>query len=425
MQAKNLIIKDAKNVIPEISAARGTRVQEILRDPIQYVSMGCRLNTLEAEKIANMLSGVVAGPGIVVNTCAVTAEAERQSRQEIRKLSRENPGVPLFITGCAATLSPTDYEKIPGVVAVVKNADKMKPEFYNVKNIENHLSQTSKFKPQTLSKAFVQIQNGCNHNCAYCIVSKLRGKNTAFPYEQILSDVNDAVAAGYHEVVLTGVDIAGYHDNGEFISDLCEKLLKDVPGLKRLRLSSMDPASPECARVINLMAREPRMLPHMHLSMQSGSDKILSAMGRRHNANMVRKLMSAPVSFSWDIICGFPGETLELFNETLELIKELKPIHIHAFPFSPRPGTPAATMPDQVDRPESKRRVKIVNDLAQNNRHKFMASRIGHTEQLLIEENNIGRTVDDIAVKVSGDKIPERTIVDIEIVGAAGNYMLA
>lgn len=396
---------------------------------IKFVAMGCRLNTLEAEKIANMLDKAFPGPAIIVNTCAVTAEGERQSRQQVRKLSRENPGVPLFITGCAATLSPSDYEKISGVSAVIKNSDKMKLEFYKIPEFisknSNKTIDDSGLKSSILSKAFVQIQNGCNHNCAYCIVSKLRGKNVSFPYEQILADVNTATQSGFQEVVLTGVDIAGYHEKGEFISDLCEKLLNDVPKLKRLRLSSMDPASPECARVIKLMKREPRMLSHLHLSMQSGSDKVLLAMGRRHNAEMVRKLITDGISFSWDIICGFPGETLELFAETCDLIKELKPIHIHAFPFSPRPGTLAATMPDQVQRTESKRRVKIVNDLANENKKQFMQTQIGKTVQLLIEENNIGRTVDDIPVLISGEKIPEKTIADFKIVRVDGNYLLA
>ncbi len=404
---------------------------------IKFITMGCRLNALEAEKIANMLAKVSAGPAIIVNTCAVTAEAERQSRQEIRKLARENPNVPLFITGCAATRAPQDYEKIPGVAAVVKNSDKMKPEAYQVVmrseevGGKNSAIPTSNLLTHSLSKAFVQIQNGCNHNCAYCIVSKLRGKNVSFPYQQILADVQSAVDVGFYEVVLTGVDIAGYHENGEFLSDLCEKLLNDVPDLQRLRLSSTDPASPECAKIIKLMARQPRMLPHMHLSMQSGSDKILAVMGRRHNAEMVREIVRTssinprPSSFSWDIICGFPGETIQLFEETCELIKELKPVHIHAFPFSPRPGTLAATMPDQVDRAESKRRVKIVNDLANENRREFMKAQVGQTAQLLMEQGNIGRTVDDIPVRVSGAQIQPRTIIDVKVSGIQGNYLLA
>lgn len=396
---------------------------------VKFVAMGCRLNALEAEKIADMLEKASLGPAIVVNTCAVTAEAERQSKQEIRKLARKNPNIPLFITGCAATLSPTDYEKISSVAAVIKNTDKMNLKSYTAskfisENPNVNIDETS-IKSVNLSKAFVQIQNGCNHNCTYCIVSKLRGKSVSFPYEQILSDVNKAVQSGFQEIVLTGVDIAGYYKDGNFLSDLCEKLLKDVPNLKRLRLSSMDPASPECEKIIKLMNCQSRMLSHMHLSVQSGSDKILFSMGRRHNSETIRKLMANKISFSWDIICGFPGETIQLFNETIALIKELKPIHIHAFPFSARPETLAATMSNQIQRSESKRRVKIVNDLALENRQQFMKSQIGQTLQLLMEENNIGRTVDDISVLVAGEKIPERTIADFKIIGMCKNYLLA
>lgn len=409
---------------------------------------------VEAEKIKSMLIAAGVKNAIIVNTCAVTAEAERQSRQAIRKLARESeyartsvakfeqlggcaqakpsehPGVPLFITGCAATRAPEDYAKIPGVAAVVANKDKFNIDAYKCEVKSEIYNSTLNIQHSTLSKAFIQIQNGCNHSCAYCIVSKLRGKNVSFPYERILAETRAAALNGFTEVVLTGVDIAGYRADGG-LGDLCRRLLDDIPQLQRLRLSSVDPASPECAKIIELMSRDPRMLAHLHLSMQSGSDKILSAMGRRHNAEIVRKIMTPPTSyllpptFSWDIICGFPGESPELFEETCALIKELKPIHIHAFPFSPRPGTLAATMPDQVDRAESKRRVKLVNELAQQNRREFMKSQIGKTTSVLMEEKNIGRTPDDIPVKVSGAPIPSRTVRDLKIVGADKEYLLA
>ncbi|MDR1207016.1 MAG: MiaB/RimO family radical SAM methylthiotransferase [Rickettsiales bacterium] len=389
---------------------------------IKIVPFGCRLNTLESEKIRNMLYDAGMRNAIVVNTCAVTAEAERQSRQAIRKLSRENPGVPLYITGCAATRAPENYSKIKGVAAVVSNKDKLDMHAYGVKPSKEKFSSLFLFPP-SLSKGFVQIQNGCNHNCAYCIVSRLRGKNVSFPYEKILSDVRALVANGYHEIVLTGVDIAGYRgDTGGVreprLSDLCRGLLRDVPDLRRLRLSSLDPGT-DLRPISDLMREDSRMLPHMHLSMQSGSDTILAKMARRHNARMVRELMNyaKEISFSWDLICGFPGETPELFNETCDLIKELGPIRLHAFPFSPRPGTPAATMPDQIDRAESKRRLNIATDIARENMRAFMVSQYGKTVQVLVEENNIARDAHDIPVIISGAKIPARTIANVEITG--------
>jgi threonylcarbamoyladenosine tRNA methylthiotransferase MtaB len=271
----------------------------------------------------------------------------------------------------------------------------------------------------------------------------LRGKNISFPYRQILDEAQAAAAAGFGEIVLTGVDIAGYINpnretitpllggvgnckavSGEgatsqslFLSELCENLLRDVSKIRRLRLSSLDPASPEIPKLIALSAREPRVLPHFHLSMQSGSDAILAAMGRRHNAEMVRALNTPRVSFSWDLICGFPGETPEKFAETVALIRELKPIHIHAFPFSPRPGTPAAEFSGQIDRAESKRRVRIVQELARENKLEFMRSRVGKSVEVLVEADNLGRAADDIEVLIAGASIPTRTIATVQLQG--------
>ena len=269
-----------------------------------------------------------------------------------------------------------------------------------------------------LSKQFVQIQNGCNHKCAYCVTRLLRGPAVSFEYEDILKDVKSAIKNGFEEIVLTGVDIASYAKNGILISDLCKKLLQDVPEIKRLRLSSMDPASPEIFKIIDLIYSDHRMMPHMHLSMQSGSDTILNAMHRRHNSETVRRIVKAAnnnITFSWDIICGFPGETEELFNETLKLARETKPIKIHAFPFSPRPGTEAAELPNQINRETSKKRVKIISDLADNFRKEFMKQQLSTEVQVLVEENNIARTPNDIDVKIIGNLIPTKTVCSVKL----------
>ena len=200
------------------------------------------------------------------------------------------------------------------------------------------------------------------------------------------------------------------------LSDLCKKLLSDVPEIKRLRLSSLDPASPEVLKIIDLIKHDKRMMPHIHLSMQSGSDTILEAMHRRHSAKTVRKLVNYAddkVSFGWDIICGFPGETEELFQETLNLAKDLKPIRIHAFPFSPRPDTEAATLPNQVNKSISKKRVKIISEIASDNYNQFAQSLVGKIAQVLVEENNMARTPDDLPVKITGKPIPSKTICDV------------
>ena len=397
---------------------------------IKTLSLGCRLNALESEKIQNMLAQYM-NTAIIVNTCAVTAEAERQSGQTVRRIARENPNAPLFITGCAATRNPELFQNIPNAVTIC-NKDKMKPSAYTGQiNIDNPQIDNFHHTDAKLSKQFVQIQNGCNHNCAYCITRQLRGGAISFEYDAILADVRRAVTNGYGEIVLTGVDIASYVQkkcgNTFLLSDLCQQLLHDVPEIKRLRLSSVDPAVPDVKNIIDLILRDPRMMPHMHFSMQSGSDTILRSMGRRHNAQMVRDLVAranGKISFSWDIICGFPGETDELFQETLDLVHETRPIKIHAFPFSPRPGTPAATMPNQINRNVSKERVRIINNLANQNRTEFMQTQIGKTVQVLVEENNIARCPHDIGVSVGGCPVAPRTICDIELIGVDGDNFI-
>ena len=395
---------------------------------IKTLSFGCRLNALECEKITKMLDGVV-DTAILVNTCAVTGEAERQSAQTVRKLSRENPNVLIFVTGCGATRNPKLFTKIPHVL-VIDNKDKMQLASYVNAieraglNICNPKIESFKNTDGKLSKQFIQVQNGCNHDCTYCVTRLLRGKSVSFSYNEILSDAKNAVSNGFYEIVLTGVDTASFvqmQDGKPFLlSDLCEKLLKDVPEIKHLRLSSIDPASPEVPKIIDLMKRELRFMPHLHLSMQSGSDTILKSMHRRHNADMLHdlvKMADNKISFSADIICGFPGETDELFSETCDMVREMGLIHVHAFPFSARPDTVAATLPNQINRSISKRRVKIITDIADTNRADFMQKQIGKTVSVLIERNNTGRTPDDIDVKVQGAKIPNKTILDVKLIG--------
>lgn len=392
------------------------------KNNIKIVSLGCRLNALEAEKIQKMLAPLL-DAAIVVNTCAVTAEAERQSGQTVRKLSRENPAAPIFVTGCAATRNPDLFFHIPNAI-VVQNRDKMTPGAYMnalaAAPCDFAAPQITRFNHPAphLSKQFIQVQNGCNHKCAYCVTRLLRGPAVSVAYDEILSDAREAIQNGFYEIVLTGVDTASYASDGMLISDVCAGLLRDVPELRRLRISSFDPASPQIFKIIDLMHSDARMMPHMHLSMQSGSDTILRAMRRRHTADTVRKIVQYAgdgITFSWDIICGFPGETDELFCETMDLVRETRPIKIHAFPFSARPGTEAFDMPNQTDRAVSRNRVKIISDMANKIRAEFMAANIGRTVSVLVEENNIARTPHDIDVKISGTTITPRTICNVKL----------
>lgn len=386
---------------------------------IKTLSFGCRLNAMESEKIQKMLSGIM-DVAIVVNTCAVTAEAERQCAQAVRRIARENPNAPIYVTGCAATRNPKLFAQIPNTV-VIPNADKMNQDAYlRPHDIANPTVTEFNHPTPKLSKKFIQVQNGCNHRCTYCVTRLLRGPAISFDYNDILRDAANAVRDGFSEIVLTGVDTASYARDGRLISDICSGLLQDTPDVKRLRLSSMDPASPQLYKIIDMMHSDARMMGHLHLSMQSGSDTILKSMLRRHSAQMVRDVVAYAgdkVTFSWDIICGFPGETDELFAETLNLVRELKPIRVHAFPFSPRPDTVAATMGGQVPRHISKQRVKIIMDAAHENLINFMQTQIGQKTQVLVEANNIARDPHDIAVEIDGCAIAPRTVCDVIITG--------
>ena len=400
------------------------------KNDIKTLSFGCRLNALECEKIKNILTnrGICA---VVVNTCSVTGEAERQCGQTVRKIARENPHAIIFVTGCGATRNPELFAKIPGVV-VIPNSEKMKPESYTVPKNRSVCELNVKNADTEISKQFVQIQNGCNHDCTYCVTRLLRGPAVSFEYVDILADVRAAIGDGFGEIILTGVDAASYvkiYDNKPFVlANLCRKILDDEPLVQRLRLSSVDPAAPTIRDIIQMMKIEPRFMPHLHFSMQSGSDTILRAMRRCHTAGTVRnlvKLADGKISFSWDIICGFPGETEELFQETLDLVRELKPIKIHAFPYSIRPGTVAAEMPNQINHNVSKQRVKIITDLATENMCEFMKRQIDTTLQVLVEKDNNARTPDDIPVHIDGKTIPERTICNVKITGIKNDIFTA
>ena len=404
---------------------------ENIKTGIKSLSFGCRLNALEAEKIQRMLAGIT-DVAIIINTCAVTGEAERQCGQAVRRTARENPNAPIFVTGCAATRNPELFTNIPNTF-VIQNSEKLQINAYikalKSSNFQIKSPTIDKFEHTApkLSKKFIQVQNGCNHKCTYCVTRLLRGPAVSFDYNDILQDARRAVQDGFSEIVLTGVDIASYARDNRLISDVCGDLLRDADGIKRFRLSSMDPASPQLYNIIDMMHNDARMLGHLHLSMQSGSNTILKSMLRRHNADMVRNLVAYAgddITFSWDIICGFPGETDELFNETLDLIHQLRPIRIHAFPFSPRPGTVAAELPHQVDRAISKERVKIITDAAHQNLHEFMSRQIGKTVQVLVEENNLARDPHDIDVKIDGCRVATRTVCDVILTDINGDEFI-
>ena len=394
---------------------------------ILQITFGCRLNALESQKISNLISPYFKS-AIVINSCAVTSEAERQVSQKLRKIIKEYKNIPIFITGCSATLNPNKYQNLDSVF-VISNENKLNLESYlNAFNDKFSIGKNI-FKNSSLelSKKYIQIQNGCNHNCSFCITKLLRGKSYSFGYQTILNEVKKASSEGFKEIVLTGIDIASYFDkeNSLYLSDLCKKLLNDVKYIERLRLSSIDPASNEINKIIELIKTNKKILPHLHLSMQSGNNTILKLMRRRHTAEMVKNIMSNKfISFGWDIICGFPGETVEFFNDTLNLAKDLKPIHIHAFPFSPRKYTEAFDMPNQIQRSISKQRVKLITEISNFNKLEFMKSKLGSISSVLLEENNIGKTEDDIPVILYNNTKLSKDVINVKLTSISNLHFI-
>ncbi len=387
---------------------------------VKIVVFGCRLNIFEAEKMRIIAETIVNRPTIIVNTCAVTNMAVKQARQAIHKLSIENPNSDIIVAGCAATSNSEEFSDIPNVVKILGNGEKFNPESYKSdKKIESKPIAMTEALPlelekslyvkdfEKMTKGFVQIQQGCNNCCTFCLVRQLRGKNVCFPYEHIKRQTEMLIENGYNEIVLTGVDIAGYHDSDGDLIELVKKLLRDVPKIKRMMLSSLDPAF-NLKGLVDLIGQDDRMMPHIHLSMQSGCDKILKLMGRRHLTQNVRELMNyaknskRKITFGWDMICGFPNETEDDFETTMSLIRELNPTHLHVFPYSPRPNTPASKMPNQNPRKVSKARANKMIELGEKNMSDYMKEMTGQQVRVLMESNNTGYTDDYIQAKVQG-----------------------
>ncbi len=328
----------------------------------EILTFGCRLNTYESE----VMRGHVAGLDdlVIVNTCAVTAEAERQARQAIRRAHRDRPGARIVVTGCAAQLDPAGWSGLPGVVRVLGNEDKLRPESWSeaalgsgdaVSDImaarETAAHLVTDFVGR--SRAFVQVQQGCDHRCTFCIIPFGRGPSRSVPIGAVVEQVRALVRSGYREVVLTGVDITSY--GGDLpgrpaLGQLARRLLALVPELERLRLSSLDPVEID-DDLWRLIESEPRLMPHLHLSLQAGSDLVLKRMKRRHLAEDAARVMEKArrlrpdIGFGADLIAGFPTEDEALFEETLGFVREHAIPYLHVFPYSERPGTPAARMP--------------------------------------------------------------------------------
>jgi len=407
----------------------------------EIVTFGCRLNIYESAVIRDNLARAGAENTIVFNTCAVTSEAERQARQAIRRARRENPDKRIIVTGCAAQINPKKYSDMPEVDMVLGNQEKLEEKnFLSVENTEKaivndimELKETALHMVESYdgkTRAFLQVQNGCNHRCTFCIIPFGRGNNRSVPLGDIVSHTQKLVEKGFREIVITGVDITDYGldlPGQPSLGELCKRLLKLVPDLARLRLSSVDPAALDDT-VFELLENEPRFMPHLHISLQAGDDMVLKRMKRRHLRqdviNFVERARKArpDIVFGADIIAGFPTETDAMFENSRALVEDLGLTHLHIFPYSEREGTPAAKMPP-VAKQIRKQRAKILREEGAKQMQKFLQSRIGKTEKILIESENKGHTEHFVEVQILGYQAGE--IVEAEITNFLGNKLVA
>ena len=352
---------------------------------VETITLGCRLNFAESELLKRTTTGNVT----IINSCAVTAEAERQTRQAIRRARRERPGARIVVTGCAAQLSPDTYAAMPEVDAV------------EIRDFSAPLTVAAGYRGRI--RSFVAVQTGCDHRCTFCTIWRARGPSRSLPYEAVRDAVIRELDAGAREIVLTGVDLTSYEPS---FGALCQRLLADLPALPRLRLSSLDSIEIDGA-LMELIAGETRLMPHFHLSLQAGDDLILKRMLRRHSrADAVRtvaaiKTARPDATIGADLIAGFPTETEEMALNSLRLLDDCDIIAAHVFPFSPRPGTPAARMP-QCERETIKARAARLRDHAAARRSAWLDSLIGTTLPALVENRERGHTDQFAPIYIAG-----------------------
>ena len=411
----------------------------------KIINLGCRLNIYEGEIIKNHLKKEKLDNITIINSCAVTAEAEKKVAYEIRRAKKINPLNKIVVTGCAAQIDPDKYNKIDEVYKVIGNTEKLQSKTWerlnvikkvNVGNIleENTTVPSSTEKFEGKSRAYIEIQQGCDHRCTFCIIPFGRGNNRSVPAGEIITKIKNFVKNGYNEVILTGVDITDYGKDlpgKPTFSNLIRRILKLVPELKQLRLSSID-----CAEIDSDfwdVLKDKRLMPHFHVSLQAGNNMILKRMKRRHSREMAidfcKKVLSIrkDCTFGADIIVGFPTETEEMFLDSLRLVDECQLTHLHVFPYSPRDKTPASRMP-QVDKLIIKNRAKILRNKGFEKLEENLKSKIGKRESILIENNrdnfSLGKNQNFIKVKVK-ESIREGEIISCIYTGIEGHVLLA
>ena len=390
-----------------------------MQNPPKFTTLGCRLNAYETEAMKDLAAQAGMEGAVIVNTCAVTAEAVRKARQEIRKLRRDNPDAQIIVTGCAAQTEPHTFAAMAEVDRVIGNTEKMQagtwtrlaaetgPDFIGETErvaVDDIMSVTETAGHLidgfgTRSRAYVQVQNGCDHRCTFCIIPYGRGNSRSVPAGVVVDQIKRLVDKGYNEVVLTGVDLTSWGADlpaAPRLGDLVMRILKLVPDLPRLRISSIDSIEVD-ENLMTAIATEPRLMPHLHLSLQHGDDMILKRMKRRHlRDDAIRFAQEAirlrpDMTFGADIIAGFPTETEEMFENSLRLVEDCSLTWLHVFPYSPRQGTPAARMP-AVDGRAIKERAARLRAAGDARVQRHLAAQIGKTHRVLMESPHMGRT---------------------------------
>ena len=409
------------------------------------INLGCRLNIYEGEIIKNHLKKHNLKNITVINSCAVTAEAEKKVEYEIRKAKRNNPKNKIIVTGCAAQINPDKYDQLKEVDLVIGNKEKLQSVLWSNLNFKNSiqvedillekkpvLTEIETFEGK--SRAYIEIQQGCDHRCTFCIIPFGRGNNRSVPAGEIVNRIKNIVKNGYREVVLTGVDITDYGKDltpKTTFSNLIKRILKLVPELEQLRLSSID-----CAEIDDEfwdVLPDKRLMPHFHISLQAGNNLILKRMKRRHSREMAiefcNKILSIrrEATFGADIIAGFPTETEEMFKDSIKLIDDCYLTHLHVFPYSQRQNTPAARMP-QLDKTIIKSRAKILRDKGMINLKKHLANKIGKKDLILVEKNldnkSLGKDQNFLNVVVD-EVVMEGNIISCIYTGVENNKLLA
>ncbi|MFD0910818.1 tRNA (N(6)-L-threonylcarbamoyladenosine(37)-C(2))-methylthiotransferase MtaB [Ruegeria arenilitoris] len=417
-------------------------------NPPKFTTLGCRLNAYETEAMKELSQQAGLTDAVIVNTCAVTAEAVRKARQEIRKLRRENPNARLIVTGCAAQTEPQTFAQMPEVDAVIGNTEKMRPETWKgmaadfigeteAMQVDDIMSVTETAGHLidgfgTRSRAYVQVQNGCDHRCTFCIIPYGRGNSRSVPAGVVVDQIKRLVDRGYNEVVLTGVDLTSWGADlpaSPKLGDLVMRILKLVPDLPRLRISSIDSIEVD-ENLMQAIATESRLMPHLHLSLQHGDDLILKRMKRRHlRDDAIRfteeaRKLRPEITFGADIIAGFPTETEAHFENSLKLVTDCDLTWLHVFPYSKREGTPAARIPQQVNGKVIKERAARLREAGDTQVARHLAAQLGKTHHILMENSHMGRTEQFTEVTFANAQ-PEGQIVTAAITGVRDQQLVA